>query len=284
LNHYTDTQTQKRHTPTPPTPTATPTSAQFQSDGLHFLHPHPATLAHIPSQPHAHTTAKNLPEFRVWSSFPSIQHRLLAARASTTRAQYSVILSLKTSTQPEISHCNTLHQSVTICNTDSCPRLNDESTVFDGSFSPNLNSLPNSTLQHTATHCNLLQHTATLLALPAHGRRERNILIIIVAKRQLNPKYHTATHCNTLQHTATHCTTLQHTATPLDTRTSTTRAQCSDNHVLKTWSQPQVSHCNTLQHSATLCNNLQHRQQPAHRRQKHNTLFIILSHRQLTLK
>ena len=36
-------------------------------------------------------------------------------------------------------------------------------------------------------------------------------------------KYHTATHCNTLQHTATHCNTLQHTAT----------------------------HCNTLQHTDT---------------------------------
>jgi len=40
-----------------------------------------------------------------------------------------------------------------------------------------------------------------------------------------------ATHCNTLQHTATHCeSVLQHTAT----------------------------HCNTLQHTATHCNTLQH--------------------------
>ena len=45
--------------------------------------------------------------------------------------------------------------------------------------------------------------------------------------------HHTAryrTHCNTLQHTAAHCSTLQHTAT----------------------------HCNTLQHTATHCNTLQH--------------------------
>ena len=217
MNHYTDTHTQKRHTPTTPTPTATPTSAQFQGNDLHFLRPHTATFAHIPSHPHAHTTAKILPDFRVWSSFPSIQHRLRAARASTTRAQYSVIPSLKTSNQPEISHCSTLQQSATICNTDSCPRMIDESTVVDGSFSPNLNSITNSTLQNTATHCNLLQHTATSLALPAHGQRERNILIIIVAKRQLNPKYHTATHCNTLQHTATHCNTLHHTVTHCNT-------------------------------------------------------------------
>ena len=41
-------------------------------------------------------------------------------------------------------------------------------------------------LQHTATHCNTLQH-------------------------------YTQSHCNTLQHTATHCNTLQHTATHRNT-------------------------------------------------------------------
>jgi len=50
--------------------------------------------------------------------------------------------------------------------------------------------LPQTTLQHTATHCNTLQHTAT----------HCNIL------------HHTAPHCTTLHHTAPHCTTLHHTA------------------------------------------------------------------------
>ena len=45
-----------------------------------------------------------------------------------------------------------------------------------------------------------------------------------------NTLHHTAAHCNTLQHTATHCNTLQHTA----------------------------AHCHTLQHTATHCNTLQH--------------------------
>ena len=45
------------------------------------------------------------------------------------------------------------------------------------------------TLQHTATHCNILQHTAT--------------------------------HCNTLQHTATHCNTLQHEQTSKTSCTQT---------------------------------------------------------------
>jgi len=42
---------------------------------------------------------------------------------------------------------------------------------------------PPGSLQHIATHCNTLQHTATHLQ-------------------------HITTHCNTLQHTAAHCSTL----------------------------------------------------------------------------
>ena len=67
--------------------------------------------------------------------------------------------------------------------------------------------------------------------------------------------YYTATHCNTLQHTATqetdvccvcvviHCNTLQHTAT----QETAVCCVCV------------VIHCNTLQHTATHCNTLQHR-------------------------
>ena len=47
------------------------------------------------------------------------------------------------------------------------------------------------TLQHTATHCNTLQH------------RVYSVWVCSLV----------STHCNTLQHTATHCNTLQHTAT-----------------------------------------------------------------------
>jgi len=48
---------------------------------------------------------------------------------------------------------------------------------------------------------------------------------------------HTATHCNILQHTATHCDTLQRTST---------------------YCEKVCHHCNTLQHTATYCNTLQH--------------------------
>jgi len=53
---------------------------------------------------------------------------------------------------------------------------------------------------------------------------------------------HTATHCNTLQHTATHCNALQRAGSLMLVRT------------LGRF----VTYCNTLQHPATSCNTLQH--------------------------
>ena len=77
-----------------------------------------------------------------------------------------------------------------------------------------------STLQHTAIHCNILQHTHAM---------------------HCNTLQHTATHCNTLQHTATHCNTLRHT-------------HATHRNALR----HTATHCNTLQHAATRCNTLQH--------------------------
>jgi len=65
---------------------------------------------------------------------------------------------------------------------------------------------------------------------------------------------HTATHCNTLQHTATQlhilrlrCGTLQHTAT-----------HCNTLQHNYTSSGSGAAHCNTLQHTATHCNTTTH--------------------------
>jgi len=66
-------------------------------------------------------------------------------------------------------------------------------------------------MQHTATHCSTLQHTAI------HKKLTNEI-----DATHCNTLQHTATHCNTqetdkrdwcntLQHTATHCNTLQYT-------------------------------------------------------------------------
>jgi len=84
-----------------------------------------------------------------------------------------------------------------------------------------------STLQHTATQCNALQHTL--------GMTE-----MLWRTTQLQ---HTATHCNTaqrLQHTATPCNILQRTATHGNTLQHT------------------AAHCSTLHRKATHCNALQH--------------------------
>jgi len=82
------------------------------------------------------------------------------------------------------------------------------------------------TLQHSAIHCNTLQHTATLcnMQLTAPQSNAYRLLFYCFV--------HTATHCNTLQHTATHCNTLQHTAT-----------QSNAYRLLF------CAHCNTLQHT-----------------------------------
>ena len=85
------------------------------------------------------------------------------------------------------------------------------------------------TLQHalqcTATHCDILQHTATRAT----------------HRDALRP---TATHCNTLHYIALHCNTLHHTAT-----------HCSTLHCSTL--QHTATHCNTLQHTVNHDKSLQ---------------------------
>jgi len=59
------------------------------------------------------------------------------------------------------------------------------------------------TLQHAATHCNIL-HTWCVC---------QNSPKVVQRVCYIGMDQHTATHCNTLQHTATYCIALQHTAT-----------------------------------------------------------------------
>jgi len=62
-------------------------------------------------------------------------------------------------------------------------------------------------LQHTATHCNTLQHTAQG---EVHSLQKEKTNLNGTLSDTL--QHHTATHCNALQHIATHYNTLQHTA------------------------------------------------------------------------
>ena len=78
--------------------------------------------------------------------------------------------------------------------------------------------------QHVATHCNILQHTATLCSTHCNTycntlRKSTALVLHIFRELIVCPTYtlpRTATHCNTL-HNATHYNTLQHTATRCNT-------------------------------------------------------------------
>ena len=133
--------------------------------------------------------------------------------------------------------------------------------------------------QHTATHCNSLQLTATNLhqvseASPPQspvdvwaGRSERGTASGVIGPQgqvmtrlhpqvshcilpHCNTRQHTATNCNTLQRTATHYNALQHTATHCNKLRHTAAHGSTLQHT--------ATHCNTLQHTATHCNTLQH--------------------------
>jgi len=59
-------------------------------------------------------------------------------------------------------------------------------------------------LQHTATHCNSLQHVAKHTG---DSELATDVSHANCAAALCNTLLHTATHCNSLQHTALHCNT-----------------------------------------------------------------------------
>jgi hypothetical protein len=135
---------------------------------------------------------------------------------------------------------------------------------------------PSKTLQHTATHCNTLQHiinTATHCDTLQHTAARCKCLFscetaIPYNILHCNTLQHTATHCNTLQlsyfrhnrqpirHNVSHCNALQNTAPdsvfPSNFRQNS--QSISHEHQRDT---EQTSHI-TLQHTATPCDTLQH--------------------------
>ena len=106
------------------------------------------------------------------------------------------------------------------------------------------------TLQHTATHCNVLQHFAPLCITQQLTTTHCNTLQHTAT--HYNTRQHMATHSNSLQLTATHCSTLQHTAAHCNTLHHAA-PHCTTLHYT-------APHCTTLQHTvtATHCNTLQH--------------------------
>jgi len=118
-------------------------------------------------------------------------------------------------------------------------------------------------LQHTATHCNTLQHTALAqgsYAEKIHRTAIGNILQHIAT--HCNQLQHTATHYNTLpEHTANHCNTLKRIETHYNTLQRTTIHSLSTLQTTATYCNEMkhtAMHCNTRQRTATHCTTLQH--------------------------
>jgi len=129
-------------------------------------------------------------------------------------------------------------------------------------------------LQHAATLCNTLQHTATNMwtkaRLGAQTHWVRGFEWIYVPATHCNSLQHNATQCNThddkvllrvlvalswdtwLHRAATQCNTLQHTATHCHLWTKAHWAHGIELTYVT------ATHCNTLQHTVTHCNALQH--------------------------
>ena len=144
--------------------------------------------------------------------------------------------------QRTATHCNTLQHTAT---QQSTPQVTVVLNIKYCVVSQRQNMICNA-LQRTATHCTGLQHTATHRNTPQHIVTH----LLVSVSLFLRGGACTATHCNTLQHTATHCNILQHTATRCNT------LQHTRTHSITL--QDSATHCNTLQHTATHCNTLQH--------------------------
>ena len=103
-------------------------------------------------------------------------------------------------------------------------------------------------MQHTATHCNTLQHTA---------------YFCLVASCSCHTLQRTAKHCNTLlipawllltSRTATKCNVLQHKCLAVSWSRDTleqTATHCKTLRIPAWRLQTRVAHCNTLHHTAT---------------------------------
>jgi len=124
----------------------------------------------------------------------------------------------------------TLHSTVTLCNTmQNISSLQHAATNY---------KTPQHTTQHTATHC------AYIYINRLHAQ-----YYLCTTLQQ------TTKHCNTLQHTAIYCITLQHTAhtytwiEPIIINVYATHCNTLQNS---------ASHCNTLQNTTPHYNTLQH--------------------------
>jgi len=142
-------------------------------------------------------------------------------------------------------------------------------------------------MQHTATNCHTLQHTATHKYISMSGWCKLFLCIFDLVQytaAHCNTLPDTATQCNTLkpenihqsqdgancfcvllircnslQHTDTHCNTLQRTATHYNTELHFNLRMVQTVSVIFDSVQYTATHCNTLPDPATHCNTLKHK-------------------------
>jgi len=127
-------------------------------------------------------------------------------------------------------------------------------------------------IEHTATHCNTLQHTATPTAMPPPDPPHRPLKQITYDWIMSDMR-----HCTTLQHTATHCNTNGH-AAPCPTTLATEANHVWFSHEKLVISHMWISHFTyeALHHTVTHSNTLQH-QQPC-RSLPHHLSYLSISY------
>ena len=128
-------------------------------------------------------------------------------------------------------HCNALHHTATLCNSLQRVHLQRMGEIFSFKY----------LYTCICTHMREKQRDETF--------KYSGFFVMVVGGSSALP--HSATHCNTLQRTATLCNTLQR------KRTSKYSGFCMTAVVDGSALQHCATHCNTLQHSATPCNTLQ---------------------------
>ena len=111
-------------------------------------------------------------------------------------------------------------------------------------------------LQHTCTHCNILQHSETLYNLYDTLQHALGAILLCCLRTFREVGLQVRKHCNTLQHAAIHCDTLQYCNTKQRTATHCDTLRYSTVHC--TTFQNVVAHCSTLHHAAPHCNTLQY--------------------------
>jgi len=182
-------------------------------------------------------------------------HRAASERISRRRIAYERHTPCRKTCGRCNSYCDTLQQAATTCN--KLPALKHTATTRHTATTLLAKRVAG------ATHCNILQHTATycnnttlcnnikatlLGAKRVAGARNRPVAVCCSVLQCTAVccsvvQCVAAKHCNTLQHTAAQCSTLQHTATTRHTATTSETNSLARN----TWQ---------VQHTATHCNNM----------------------------